>query len=274
MNEVKPVRIQRSRQHKQSSPNGLPIVSVSRPGKWGNPFKVVGQPGHWFVMDGETPIAAFDNKEDALDLCLALFREDILLKHNEGEVNIYELKDKNVSCWCKLTDKCHGDILLELTNWSLVTNKLKTNNTMPVPGSFHKRLSKEEIEKITEWKLEEKRMRNEYFKKYRPNVPLPHPEIEEANKTTMTNETNDPQPPVMVLLDKEGYLISCGDPDCVPKKELLNCVKEGGTVKTISYEEYTATKFTWIYSKPPHYDAKSNTCAAEDTTGDSSRQDM
>lgn len=37
-----PIRLQRSRQYKQVSPNGLPIVYVGRPGKYGNPFKIVG----------------------------------------------------------------------------------------------------------------------------------------------------------------------------------------------------------------------------------------
>ena len=34
-----PVRVQRSRKTKQVSPNGLPIVYVGRPTKWGNPFR-------------------------------------------------------------------------------------------------------------------------------------------------------------------------------------------------------------------------------------------
>ena len=37
-NRIAAIRIQRSRQHKQQSPNGLPIVYVGRPTKWGNPF--------------------------------------------------------------------------------------------------------------------------------------------------------------------------------------------------------------------------------------------
>ena len=37
---MSPIRIQRSRQHKQVSPNGLKIKYVGRPGKWGNPFPV------------------------------------------------------------------------------------------------------------------------------------------------------------------------------------------------------------------------------------------
>ncbi len=39
-NTPKPVRVQRSRQEKQSSPNGLEIKYCGRPTKWGNPFRV------------------------------------------------------------------------------------------------------------------------------------------------------------------------------------------------------------------------------------------
>lgn len=38
----KPIRIQRSRQVKQVSPNGLRIIACSRPSKWGNPFMTIG----------------------------------------------------------------------------------------------------------------------------------------------------------------------------------------------------------------------------------------
>ena len=38
---TQPVRIKRSRQFKQVSPNGLPITYVGRGSKWGNPFRVV-----------------------------------------------------------------------------------------------------------------------------------------------------------------------------------------------------------------------------------------
>lgn len=44
-----PIRIQRSRQHKQVSPNGLPIVYCGRGSKWGNPFRVVKCMDKWGV---------------------------------------------------------------------------------------------------------------------------------------------------------------------------------------------------------------------------------
>lgn len=114
---MKPVRIQRSRKHKQVSPNGLPIVYVGRPTKWGNPFKVTGQKGHWFVLnDLNEPVVTFDEKKDAIYFAVDNYRENILHEQSLGLVNLNELKGKNLSCWCKIGEKCHADILLELAN--------------------------------------------------------------------------------------------------------------------------------------------------------------
>jgi hypothetical protein len=112
-----PVRIQRSRQHKQVSPNGLPIVYVGRPGKWGNPFSVSGQDGHWFVLnDNDEPLMTFEEKNDAIDFCIENYKDYILNEISLGTKNPFELKGKNLSCWCSIGCKCHADILLELAN--------------------------------------------------------------------------------------------------------------------------------------------------------------
>ena len=112
-----PVRIQRSRQKKQVSPNGLPIVYVGRPGKWGNPFTVKGQKGHWFVMsDDGFPLTTFDEKEKATACCVENYKEYISHEHNLGIVNISTLKGMNLSCWCPENFLCHADVLLELAN--------------------------------------------------------------------------------------------------------------------------------------------------------------
>ena len=61
--DVMPVRIQRSRQHKQVSPNGLPIVYVGRPTKWGNPF-IVGKFIHqswWDTFDKDDKVKYFSD---------------------------------------------------------------------------------------------------------------------------------------------------------------------------------------------------------------------
>jgi hypothetical protein len=114
---VVPVRIQRSRTSKQVSPNGLPIVYVGRPSKWGNPFKVVGEEGNWFIVNEENePLVSFYDKKDAIDCCIENYKEYISHEHNLQIVNVFDLKGKNLSCWCKLDCKCHVDVLLKLAN--------------------------------------------------------------------------------------------------------------------------------------------------------------
>lgn len=90
---VQPQRIQRSRQHKMLSPNGLPIVYVGRPTKWGNPFK---------VGDG-------CSRQEAVDR----FATTYLAAAN---LDLEALKGKNLACWCPLDQPCHADVLLKLAN--------------------------------------------------------------------------------------------------------------------------------------------------------------
>jgi len=56
--------------------------------------------------------------------------------------------------------------------------------------------------------------------------------------------------PTMVLLDTDGFLIRVGDPNTINKKEIVKCVREGGTVKTMKFKEYVAADYKWIYDKP------------------------
>ena len=39
-----------------------------------------------------------------------------LLPYTQIEDAIASLKGKNLSCWCRLNEKCHADFLLELAN--------------------------------------------------------------------------------------------------------------------------------------------------------------
>lgn len=112
-----PVRLQLSRrkgfglQAVSLATNGLPAVSVARPSKWGNPFRVGAERG----------LAAAD-KADAVRryrrwlqrMCTANGREfrKMLSEHLHG---------KNLACWCKLPnpgepDICHASVLLEIAN--------------------------------------------------------------------------------------------------------------------------------------------------------------
>jgi hypothetical protein len=135
---VLPVRIQRSRKEKQVSPNGLPIVYVGRGSRWGNPFRLVKYyDGKWSIKTDGSDIcneilikyghAVYETKEEATIDAIRFYIKWLLpYSHNEGDMMdflksmsvmddaILNLKGKNLSCWCKIGEKCHADFLLEL----------------------------------------------------------------------------------------------------------------------------------------------------------------
>jgi hypothetical protein len=117
---MQPIRIQRSRQHKQVSPNGLPIVYVGRPGEFGNPFQIgdyvkIGKGGNVFSYLKTTSKYASKEYEllDTVEKVVAAFEKYIT---NYPFRNIAKLKGKNLSCWCKIGEPCHADILLKIAN--------------------------------------------------------------------------------------------------------------------------------------------------------------
>lgn len=68
-------------------------VKVSRPGKWGNPFKV--------------------GKDGTANECVSKYKSNIRLLTN---AIVQELRGKNLACWCRLDQPCHADVLLEIAN--------------------------------------------------------------------------------------------------------------------------------------------------------------
>ena len=107
---VTPVRIQRSRAKgsRLSAPNALPIVCVSRPSKWGNPFSVdlADAPGEQKASLRARSVAQFRS---------ALLGHDPGLGFSIDDVR-RELRAKNLACWCPLNEPCHADVLLEVAN--------------------------------------------------------------------------------------------------------------------------------------------------------------
>lgn len=97
-----PVRIQRRRTKGWKMPPNT--VSVTRPGRWGNPWKVGDLIGSF---DGIPHVAT------AVD-CVALFRSYAM--DDDDPLPILELRGKNLACWCRLDQPCHADVLLELAN--------------------------------------------------------------------------------------------------------------------------------------------------------------
>jgi hypothetical protein len=99
---TRPVRLVRSRAKGThlTSPNGLPVVCVTRGTRWGNPFKLeLNAPAHRLAS-----IQAFATALKNGELAIGL--SDVRR----------ELRGKNLACWCKLDVACHADVLLALAN--------------------------------------------------------------------------------------------------------------------------------------------------------------
>lgn len=99
---TKPVRLQRKRTKgfHLESPNGLPVVYVGRPSKWGNPYR-----------ESKRSLLSY-----SLWLNTTIEGRKIFAQAEE------ELKGKNLACWCPLYNKdgsrfpCHADVLLSIAN--------------------------------------------------------------------------------------------------------------------------------------------------------------
>lgn len=111
------LRIKGWRLH-EISPNA---IVVSRPSKWGNPFRIVSvNRNHWTVIDDNgvdyrEPPTGWTERRTAELKAVRLFYTDI-----KGELAPYpplsELRGHDLACWCPLNQPCHADILLELAN--------------------------------------------------------------------------------------------------------------------------------------------------------------
>lgn len=95
-------------------------VSVTRPGKWGNPFRIgwrykIGKPTNGGV--GWVWLTCYDRDEPGYRLCdspataVAMFRE---MMTNHPPKDIGELRGKDLACFCPLDSCCHADVLLEI----------------------------------------------------------------------------------------------------------------------------------------------------------------
>ena len=106
---VRPIRIQRKRckgynmQAESTALNGLPAVSVCRPGLFGNPHRVGMCPMCGVEHTAAEAVAEYD--EDLR--FMGPIATDIIQK---------ELRGKNLACYCPLDQPCHADILLDIAN--------------------------------------------------------------------------------------------------------------------------------------------------------------
>jgi hypothetical protein len=100
---MKPVRIQRKRTKGWKLPPNT--VCVTRPGKWGNPFKVSDLAGHLDVQSSRA-------KQFVVDQFFGYMHTN----PEKCEQARRELRGMNLACFCKLGEPCHADVLLDIAN--------------------------------------------------------------------------------------------------------------------------------------------------------------
>lgn len=117
---MKSLRIQRKRTKgfklQDASPNGLSVVYVGRPTKWGNPF---------LVSELGAKEAVSKYRECLLNNAMVYRWIDEIQASIEFErfkwisENINTLQGKNLACFCSISCECHADVLLELCQQNL-----------------------------------------------------------------------------------------------------------------------------------------------------------
>lgn len=88
-------------------------VKVDRSTKWGNPFRAgyhdtaencayrFKQLVSTGIVDKSFDFFCLDEQHDTLDIV---------------QLDLHELRGKNLACWCKIGEPCHADELLKLAN--------------------------------------------------------------------------------------------------------------------------------------------------------------
>lgn len=129
-----PKRIQRRRTKGFRLPDGA--VVVTRPTRFGNPFRVMGR-NEYLYCDAShrrtilTPWVIFDHDQDwrrnpaTPEMAVAYYRRwlahefdgfGVVRPCNVTAADLESLRGKDLACWCREGDPCHGDVLLVAAN--------------------------------------------------------------------------------------------------------------------------------------------------------------
>lgn len=104
-------RIQRKRTKGWRMPENT--VYVGRPSKWGNPCKAKG-------LQGASTFATYLSNPRIAYQILVPEEAEKVVEHMEWiRDNIEQLRGKDLACWCKEGEPCHGDVLIEYLNEKL-----------------------------------------------------------------------------------------------------------------------------------------------------------
>ena len=115
-----PIRIQRKRTKgfnlQSQSPDGRPVVSVCRPGKWGNPFRILKMLSGYYVVESvghvTIPLSIDASIIDAKNRAVDFFEDS----DPETYMDLEPLRGNHLACFCSLESRCHADVLLKLAN--------------------------------------------------------------------------------------------------------------------------------------------------------------
>jgi hypothetical protein len=95
-------------------------VSVSRPSRWGNPFRVVAANDMWAVQYRGKTLVRWDTRElaaaDAVDRFERQLREQCAEVSGWAASVRSDLGGKNLACFCPIGSPCHADVLLRIAN--------------------------------------------------------------------------------------------------------------------------------------------------------------
>lgn len=118
-----PTRLQRRRtpgynmQAESLALNGLECVSVTRPGKWGNPFLIEAHKGdverEWAGYGVYNPATI---QSECAKRAVAQYRRWLKNEILYNALSLESLRGKNLACFCKIGEPCHADVLLEFAN--------------------------------------------------------------------------------------------------------------------------------------------------------------
>lgn len=98
-----PSRVQLSRRKGWRMPPYT--ISVARPHRWGNPHRI-----------GLCPVCGVEHtRAEAVAELRAEFAGNPTL-HAQAQA---QLRGKNLACWCKPSEACHADVLLDIANIAL-----------------------------------------------------------------------------------------------------------------------------------------------------------
>lgn len=120
MNTETPKRIQRKRTKGWRMPPNT--VSVTRPGEFGNMFKVG---GYYRIGNGSPGFSYIEAHPAWADISYTQCRstqqavdmyEEYRSKYPLSQKQKEKLKGKNLACFCPLDKPCHADVLLKIAN--------------------------------------------------------------------------------------------------------------------------------------------------------------